>query len=353
MIAPLLTALALAPAASAQHVGTMGDCPGPVLIDVADITPGGDYTLFSGNGAGTDVLPAGPCAGTATGLSGLTMRMSGSADGIGAAALGPVDLPAGACGAWLQVLDSTTCELSPIAPVAETCEYPDVTLPSGGGGGTPVTPNYVGVNMAAIVEGDTLNDFTTVSPSSEDDMPAVVEFTFMDLSFFTVCTVTYDAATLMATDTYPPPSVDPLAVWDVFLAGGATDCPDLYDVGTGYATDPFDYIEANIWQFGLAPMNYGSGGIGSMFRDAVIDSGEDYDTNWAPYVFSHLVGLGGGPLFEMGYSFGYDQTCGDVNVDDFGFVNPADMQAAPLEGDSLDAFVSAQNWIVFGTGLDY
>ena len=62
--------LAFTPNASAEPVlAITGSCPGSATAAVAAITPGGRYALIKGDGSGTDVVPAGACAGLETGLT--------------------------------------------------------------------------------------------------------------------------------------------------------------------------------------------------------------------------------------------------------------------------------------------
>ena len=124
-----LSLLAFASTASAQSLSMPGDCPGVVDISVTGVTPGGDVRfLFGGAGEGDDVVGAGGCTGTVTGLAGLRPgpKVTDS-DGDGALSFAP-SLPGGACGNPVQVLDLTTCTVSNVA-------YP-------GAGGGPALTTY-------------------------------------------------------------------------------------------------------------------------------------------------------------------------------------------------------------------
>ena len=46
-----------------------GDCPGPATIDMTEISAFGTAALLVGSGPGSEVVPAGPCAGIPTGLA--------------------------------------------------------------------------------------------------------------------------------------------------------------------------------------------------------------------------------------------------------------------------------------------
>jgi hypothetical protein len=107
-------------------------------INVSGITGGGSVALLSANGPGSFVVPAGPCAGTVTGLSpsGAALRSTSSADGGGMWGITPT-IPGAACGAFVQALDLTTCSTSPAVPLAGPGEFviftTDLTIGSDAG----------------------------------------------------------------------------------------------------------------------------------------------------------------------------------------------------------------------------
>lgn len=95
-------------------LGRVGSCPGPSTITFTGFQPGGTIRLVSAQNTGSVAVPAGPCAGTVSGLgaAGLTLRASPTADGSGEATFG-VTLPAGVCGnAYIQALNEATCTFS-------------------------------------------------------------------------------------------------------------------------------------------------------------------------------------------------------------------------------------------------
>jgi hypothetical protein len=90
-----------------------GTCPGPANLFFERFTPGGTIALLKGTSAGTDLIPAGPCAGDPSGLNNLQLHALFTADPAGNFVLSP-NLPLGACGRSIQALDLTTCEISPV-----------------------------------------------------------------------------------------------------------------------------------------------------------------------------------------------------------------------------------------------
>ncbi|MFT4628800.1 MAG: hypothetical protein ACI8PZ_007496 [Myxococcota bacterium] len=108
--ASLLLASTVAYAGGGISLSGAGSCPGDVDITITGATPGGSIAYLFGLGAGADVIPAGPCAGTVTGLAGLRWGFARPED-TGAVTWSPT-LPDGVCSRSLQVLDVTTCTLS-------------------------------------------------------------------------------------------------------------------------------------------------------------------------------------------------------------------------------------------------
>lgn len=97
--------------AQAQSLAVSGSCPA-ITVDVTGATPGGDVALMRGMTTGSDAIGSGPCAGTATDLSSPVRVALAAADASGALSISGSVAP-GACGKPIQVLDVTTCTVSP------------------------------------------------------------------------------------------------------------------------------------------------------------------------------------------------------------------------------------------------
>ena len=91
----------------------LGSCPGEMDIRAEGLTPGGAAAVIYGPGAGSSVIPGGPCAGVRSGLAGVRLLLVTSADGAGRMSMRP-SVPPGACGLSLQVLDVDTCTLTDV-----------------------------------------------------------------------------------------------------------------------------------------------------------------------------------------------------------------------------------------------
>ena len=91
-----------------------GACPGTVTIEVSGASPGGDLLLLSSPAEGTFYVPTGTCAGTRLDLEGPRLLATLGADGDGSFAV-TREVPAGACGRFLQVLDRTRCSRTEVA----------------------------------------------------------------------------------------------------------------------------------------------------------------------------------------------------------------------------------------------
>jgi hypothetical protein len=119
------TLLALPTVAAAQSLDIDGAaCPGPMMINGSGFTPGGSVAVLRGSRPGSDLMPAGPCAGGSTDLGGLSYITTIRADGAGNFSAMP-DISGGTCGSLIQMVDASTCELSNtdiLAPdVADEC----------------------------------------------------------------------------------------------------------------------------------------------------------------------------------------------------------------------------------------
>ncbi|MFT4624315.1 MAG: hypothetical protein ACI8PZ_002974 [Myxococcota bacterium] len=93
-----------------------GACPGVIDVEAMGFTPGGSVAVLKGSGPGSDIMPGGPCAGMASGLSGLGYVTTIRADGAGAVRVSP-SVGGPLCGANIQFLDASTCTLSNLAVV--------------------------------------------------------------------------------------------------------------------------------------------------------------------------------------------------------------------------------------------
>ncbi|MFT4621413.1 MAG: hypothetical protein ACI8PZ_000065 [Myxococcota bacterium] len=106
--------LALITSAQAIDLDLTGDCPGEIRVDVTDASVSGMVAVLVGTeGAGSEPIPAGPCAGLETGLAGLTLvgglRVDWDLDGAHALRL---SLGGPRCEARIQVLDLATCTVT-------------------------------------------------------------------------------------------------------------------------------------------------------------------------------------------------------------------------------------------------
>lgn len=117
----MLTIAMLFTGASASTLSLTGTCGGPVDINATGLTAGGSVALLRADDQGSTVVPGGPCAGTTSGLdTGLSVQWTGSADSSGELHLSPPLGAPGTCGQWLQVLDVSTCTLTPVAQIDGT-----------------------------------------------------------------------------------------------------------------------------------------------------------------------------------------------------------------------------------------
>ena len=93
-----------------------GDCPGEISLTYTGGTPGGVAGFVVSFDVGADPLAAGPCAGTPTELLAPQLLSLATLDENGSLTL-MRNASEGSCGAWLQVVDGATCEVSSLASV--------------------------------------------------------------------------------------------------------------------------------------------------------------------------------------------------------------------------------------------
>ncbi|MFT4623713.1 MAG: hypothetical protein ACI8PZ_002369 [Myxococcota bacterium] len=91
-----------------------GSCPGLTPVDATGYTPYGQVAVLMSGGLGSATVPAGPCAGTATGLAVANFQfLINDWDGDGEFHFSPV-APGLFCGINVQFVDMTTCAVSAV-----------------------------------------------------------------------------------------------------------------------------------------------------------------------------------------------------------------------------------------------
>jgi hypothetical protein len=126
LLVPLFAGLSLSTVAQAQSLQISGTCPTGVDIQITDLTPGGTYAILRANGTGNATVPAGPCAGTPTGLDasqGLVTSRTATASGN--VTFNDLQVGPSVCGRTISVLDVGTCAASNVDTV------PDAVPPTG------------------------------------------------------------------------------------------------------------------------------------------------------------------------------------------------------------------------------
>ncbi len=90
-----------------------GLCPGDVTLHLSGLTPEGTAALLWSPEVGTSEVPRGPCSGVELGLAQPRLLATIDLDDQGVALLSR-SLPEMSCGLHLQVLDTTSCEVSDV-----------------------------------------------------------------------------------------------------------------------------------------------------------------------------------------------------------------------------------------------
>jgi WD40 repeat protein len=93
-----------------------GVCPGPITVEIGNLTPNGPFAIASARNPGNVRATMGVCAGVNTGLNGtIRVRAYGTADASGNALLTPTIRAGGNCPRMASVIDLSTCEVSNVA----------------------------------------------------------------------------------------------------------------------------------------------------------------------------------------------------------------------------------------------
>lgn len=93
-----------------------GECPGQLRVEWSNATPGRQQGLVFGTSQGSTTIPSGPCQGTVLGLQGNVRLVNTFSTGNGAGAISG-NAGTGACGAFLQLVESGTCNTTNVAAI--------------------------------------------------------------------------------------------------------------------------------------------------------------------------------------------------------------------------------------------
>lgn len=114
-----VTGLSWAPGNRALALSIEGQCPGQMTASISGGAPGTVVAVAYATGRGTTEIPGGPCAGTVLDLNG-TARQIGPIlrfDANGEASITQFDVPAQACGGFLQAVAGDGCGTSNVVEV--------------------------------------------------------------------------------------------------------------------------------------------------------------------------------------------------------------------------------------------
>ncbi len=120
----LIVPLMLSVAAQAQDVPTLdmrGTCSGPLEAEITGL-PGGSFIVVLGDSEGSTAVPFGGCAGTLLGVesSGPLQRFGPLVDDDGDGVLSFTPDVRGVCGRFVQVLETTECQVSEVDVLTES-----------------------------------------------------------------------------------------------------------------------------------------------------------------------------------------------------------------------------------------
>ena len=105
--------LLAASVSAAPVVDFLGECPGPVEIDITGVTRGAPVVILFGEGPGSTPIPGGPCVGADSRLDGRLSKVGPvrDPDADGRFLLLPA-LPERLCDRTMSIVDLSSCEAS-------------------------------------------------------------------------------------------------------------------------------------------------------------------------------------------------------------------------------------------------
>ncbi len=206
------------------------------------------------------------------------------------------------------------------------CDYPDVDVMESGPVAGVIQPSYISVDLFGLVYGEDVYDLNSPfveADSGDGDIPAHVVFTFYDASVAAICIIFYDAVlddVSAATWDAAGEGGEVYQAWRLELAAGTGDaglCGTVNAAAWGGSADLRDWIEERIWGIGVGEL----AALEADIRTAVTMGGDDWATEWEPYVMGSYLSAGS-LVYEVGYAFTHAQECGVIEEDASGFFTP-------------------------------
>ncbi len=190
------------------------------------------------------------------------------------------------------------------------CNWPSASVAATAPGGGTMIPVYVSLDLFGVVEaGENFRDYH--SDLAGEDIPALAAFGFYDINILNVCTVWYNAT---LTSTAPWASTGTINEAFVVNTPAGTGQSDVncrgVNAGTFGSTDIRDWIESESWGIGIGQVT--ADNLPPLQNIAGL-LGEDFATDWVPYVYGTYIWRGGSSAAEVGYGFRYEHTCGVVS----------------------------------------
>ena len=191
----------------------------------------------------------------------------------------------------------------------DTCAIPEYGFPAQVPTAGLFTPTYLGVTMfMTLQQGDV---FDATYDAAAAPLSAILEFDMFDAAFNIVCIVQFDASLTMAATT-PVATANGMPMhgfWEPTLVAGDawTDCGNLDPALFFGFSDPRAYVASIPWGFGIGDM---SPAFSANLAAAV---GATYAADWDPAAMGMYFDTGAGIADELGFAFGYQRTCENVD----------------------------------------
>ena len=220
----------------------------------------------------------------------------------------------------------------------DVCAYPEWTVGDATPSGAPIDAVYWGYGLIGAINGSSIEDFDgTTGPWASQ-----LRITIFDTNILPVCSFAFDAESAVAVNPAVWGPSDTGTMPDAGFQIDTTNAPMWTDCGP---VNPTIFGTANLGDWfrgsfgiGFSPMIE----LGPALQPAVDAAGLDWANDWEPNVFSAWISINGGPPFEGGYSFAFEEVCGVMTDDGFGNGVMIPSQPGVLEG-----IVDSQPYYVF------
>ena len=190
-----------------------------------------------------------------------------------------------------------------------------------------------------MVDSGVLRDYDYLG----SDRSARIFFNFLDAGKGFICSVEFDLSTSQTTP-YTWFGQGGAELWNTYsldLVDGVSTCNQLDPLEFAGYTDVRDLLSAIPWGIGYGELVTNI----LTLQGQVAAAGEDWATEWEPYVFGAYITTDQLDAIEIGYAMGYESDCEVVTVD-AGNLVPVPVPSLTLSDEYFEASALRQLTLV-------